>query len=386
MTDPRITAFVEAEKQEQLELLRTLCKIPAPSLHEEKRTAFVRDFFCRLLQEEKAEDRCEVAVGEEGNVTLLIPGKRKELLVYSAHLDTVFPDTEPMEMREEGTRLFCPGAGDDSANLVNLLLLAKYALQKRKIPEYSLLFAATVGEEGFGNLAGSRALYETCKNRILAFTSFDLYIPQCTGTAVGSWRCRIRVKTKGGHSYHDFGSPSAIEYLCRLIGMLGNIERPTMAKTTYNIGRIGGGTSVNTIAQDAFCLYEYRSERQDCLRVMQERFREVIGKTKDWPCEVSVEELGFRPANAENADFEALRAFTKCNGEAVREVTGKAPVDEPISSDANIFLSHGIPANTLGTIRGGGAHTRGEWVDLSSLPTGLALAITVMEKQEAYFL
>ena len=376
---------LQEQQTEQLSLLRELCEIPAPSLHEEARSRFVYDWLETMVKDEGAEALCRVRLEPSGNVSLLIPGKTDRVRIFSAHLDTVFPDTEPMELREDDAKLYCPGVGDDSANLVNLLFAARHFIRRcvseQWVPPVSLLFAASVGEEGFGNLRGSRALYETYGERTLSFTTFDLYIPQCTGTAVGSYRCRIRVRTKGGHSYHDFGSPNAIELLCRIVEMLYHIELPTKAKTTCNVGRISGGTSVNTIAAEAACLYEYRSESGTCMEIMRQRFEDVMKKAQDLPGEISVEVLGIRPANAADEDREALQRFVARNGACVKEATGEEPSNEPISSDANIFLADGIPSVTLGTIRGGGAHTRGEWIEKGSLTAGLALAIRVVEAQ-----
>ena len=195
----------------------------------------------------------------------------EELVVFAAHTDIVFPDVENLPLREAGGKLFAPGIGDDTANLVNLLMAAKYLIQKQTALEYGVLVVANACEEGLGNLDGTKALFAKYGTRIQGFYSFDIYMPLCCSSAVGSYRYKITCKTPGGHSYANFGDPSAIQLLCGLVNELYQIQPPVRSRTTYNVGRIEGGTTVNSIAQQASMLYEFRSTAQDCLEEMEEK-------------------------------------------------------------------------------------------------------------------
>lgn len=364
--------YAREHKEEQLALLRALGKIPAPSRQEGRRAAFVRDW---LLGQEAR----DVAVDAAQNVVCRIGGGEQDgdLVVFAAHTDIVFPDTDPLPMSERGGRLYAPGIGDDTANLVNLLLCAKYLLQKDVRPRQGLLLVANACEEGLGNLDGTKQLFHDYGGRIRAFYSFDGYMPHCTCSAVGSHRYRVTCKTAGGHSFADWGRPNAIHILSRLIERLYRIDPPKEAKTTYNVGRVEGGTTVNSIAQEASMLYEFRSTSQPCLQAMEREFQAAIEGSQGPGHTLAAELLGVRPGDGP-LDKAALDAFTQNTARVIQAVTGQAARLSAQSTDSNIPLSLGLPANTVGTVLGGLAHTREEWVDLASLPVGLELALTLV--------
>ena len=347
-------AYAEACAAEQVELLRTLGRIPAPSGQEDLRAAFCRDWF--LAQGAK-----DVEIDGAKNVICRLGPQDGELLVFAAHTDVVFPDTEPLPLREENGILYAPGIGDDTANLVNLMLAARYLLQNGLPRRVGLLIVANACEEGLGNLAGTKALFREYVARIRGFCSFDCDMPQCVNAAVGSYRYRITCRTRGGHSYGDFGRPNAIEILCDLVERLYRIELPTEARTTCNVG----------------ILYEFRSASQGCLELMEARFRETIAGCRDRGGELTVETVGVRPGSGP-VDPEALTALTERTADVIRSFSGEEPRICAASTDANVPLSLGIPAVTVGTVRGGLAHTREEWVALDSLPAGLEIALSLM--------
>lgn len=367
----QIEAYAQACRPEQADLLRTLGRIPAPSRQEDRRAAFCRDW---LL----AQGARDVTIDHSKNVICRLgPKDCDRFVVFAAHTDIVFPDLDPLPMQEEGGRLFAPGIGDDTANLVNLLLAARYLIQNQVPLRQGVLIVANACEEGLGNLEGTKALFAAYSGRIQAFYSFDLYMPLCCDTAVGSYRYRITCKTQGGHSYVDFGQPSAIQLLCGLVGELYQIQPPDRAKTTFNVGRIEGGTTVNSIAQEASMLYEFRSTDQSCLDQMEQKFRQAVAQWTGRGGDFAVELLGIRPGNGPLA-HEALARFTRQSDDIIRAFTGREPDHTPNSTDSNIPLSLGIPANTIGTVDGGLPHTRQEWVDLGSLPTGLKIVLALM--------
>ena len=365
--------YVSSHIGEAEELLRALARIPAPTRQEDRRAAFVAEWLRRQGAEHVTVDAMKNVLCEIGT------DKHRKLAVFAAHMDTVFPDTEELPLRQEGRILYAPGIGDDTANLVNLLMAAKYLLANQPRLNTGILIAANTCEEGLGNLDGTKQIFAAYGDRIESFCSFDLYLPQCTCTAVGSHRYNIEVKTAGGHSWTDFGRRNAIEVLAEMTEKLYRIPLPGVTpavRTTQNVGYIQGGTTVNAIASEAYMLYEYRSTSQECLEYMQKKMQEVIASCEK-DCTITTTSIGVRPGNG-RFDEAALAAFTERNAAVIRDITGEEPDSTPISSDSNIPLSLGIPANTIGTIRGGGAHTRDEWIDLDSLPAGLSIVLHLM--------
>lgn len=365
-----IEQYVSAHQTEAEALLKELGAIPAPSHKEDKRAEFIRDWLLR-------QGAADVEIDRAKNVICRIGlDEHQDIAAFMAHTDIVFPDEEPLPVRQEGHRLYAPGIGDDTANLVNLLMGAKYILEHPQKQKMGFLIAANSCEEGLGNLDGCREIMRTCGNRIKAFYSFDEYLPKCTNVAVGSCRYRITVKTTGGHSWSEFGSPNAIAVLGELIHRLYRLELLTEARTTYNVGHIEGGTTVNSIAQEASMLFEFRSTSQNCLQIMQNKLEEIISGIEG-NCEIITELLGVRPGSG-SIDQEMLNDYTRLSARIIREYSGREAEIAASSTDANIPLSLGIPANTIGTVTGAKYHTREEWVDLDSLPTGMKIVIRLM--------
>ncbi len=373
--DQRIKAIAEeyasACSEEALELLRTLGKIPAPSRQEDLRAVFCRDW---LL----AQGAVDVTIDKAKNVICKIGcEEHEEFIAFAAHTDIVFPDMETLPMREEDGKLYAPGIGDDTSNLVNLLMGAKYLLQNKIKLKYGVLIVCNACEEGLGNLDGTKELFAAYGSKIKAFYSFDGYTPQCCSTAVGSYRYKISCRTTGGHSYINFGEPNAIEILCHLVEELYKIEAPQEVKTTYNVGRIEGGTTVNSIAQECSMLYEFRSTSQKCLEIMEEKFNQTVEACRNLGGELTVELLGIRPGNGP-LDMDELNAFTRQSADIISNFyTGDIDFDA-YSTDSNVPLSLGIAANTIGTVLGALAHTREEWIEISSLPKGLGIVLSLM--------
>lgn len=367
--------FAADNHQEALELLRTLARIPAPSHHEERRAAFVRQW----LHDSGLDD---AYIDEATNVICPIDDNGScDLVVFAAHTDVVFADTSELPLREADGRLYAPGVGDDTANLVALLMAAReLARHPDLMPrDLGVLVVADSCEEGLGNLKGTRALFDAYGSRIRRFYSFDLYLPQCISDAVGSHRWQIEVATQGGHSFEDYGRPNAIERLCALIGELCHLELPADVPSTLNVGTIEGGTTVNAIAAHASALFEYRSTSDAVLHDLRAQMKRVVAKYVSDDVRVSVTSRGERPASApRTAELDRMTALS-CD--VIRALTGEQPDLSPASTDANIPLSLGIPANTVGAVRGALLHTRDEWVDAASVEDGLALAYALMLAQ-----
>ena len=364
-------SYARSCHEEELELLRSLARIPAPSHHEGRRERFVRDW----LRDAGAEN---VHVDEAGNVICSIGAEdHDEVAVFCAHTDVVFPDTDELPLTEEDGIMRAPGIGDDTACLAGLMLAARFLLQHPAKLDLGIVIVANSCEEGLGNLEGTKALIGRIGSRVREFTSFDTYFPRVVPRATGSYRYRISCHARGGHSWTDFGERNAIADLCSIIGDLYALDLPTRERTTMNVGKIRGGTTVNSIAQDASALFEFRSTSSDCLDEMAGKLREVIARHEEEGACVKLEVIGVRPGNGD-VDAEELRSLTARSDDAVRTFLGTEPRHVASSTDANVPLSLGIPANTIGTVSGGGAHTREEWIDEESLVPGLAVTLSLL--------
>ena len=365
--------FAQDSYEEELALLKTLATIPAPSGHEDERAAFVaawlRDAGC-----------AQVEVDDAKNVLCYFgDSDAPELDVFSAHTDVVFDDLTPLPLREEGNLLYAPGVGDDTACLVGLMMVAKLTAHKPELVAQrsrGMLVVANSCEEGLGNLRGTRALYERYGERIKSHITFDTYLDHVVTSAVGSHRWRVTCTCQGGHSWKDFGRPNAIVELAALIADLARIELPGEARTTWNVGTIEGGSTVNSIPEHASLLYEYRSTSEACLQQMRDAFLAVVDAHRRDGVALDAESVGERPGNGD-VDPAALEALERRLCNAMQAVTGTVDC-HPSSTDANIPLSLGIPAACVGTVRGAQAHTRGEWVDATSLVDGLTLTAYLM--------
>ena len=366
----RAQAYVDGHMDELIALIEALCRIPAPSHQEDQRAEFIQ----KWLKEAGAKG---VYIDEAKNVIYPVDEAGKDALsIFMAHTDTVFPDLTPFEPRTENGRMYCPGVGDDTANVAVLMMIARYAAQNGLKSPSGLVIAFNSCEEGLGNLKGCRALMERFQGRVGKVVSFDSGYDFVIARAVGSARYRVEVRTEGGHSFANFGNRNAIRYLSLLIDMLYAIKPPEKpgAHTTYNVGMIQGGTSVNTIAQQAEMLYEFRSDDRDSLLDARRYFESVIGAFRAEGLDVETELLGERPCGRrDNADPRQAALLQRC-AEAVRRHAGIEPGVCAMSTDCNIPFSLGIPAAAVGLCRGGGAHTREEWIETESLKAGFRIA------------
>lgn len=369
---------IEASSQEALELLMELGKIPAPSNHEEKRAEFCKQWLDKQGAKGVYIDEALNVVYPVGNV------ESGPLVVFMAHTDVVFPDTEELPMRVEDGKLYCPGIGDDTIHAVALLMTAKYIAQNNLVPKnVGMLLVANAGEEGLGNLKGCKKIFEKYGDRVTEFVTFDgpfganATSGKIATVAVGSKRYKIEIDTEGGHSYSKFGNRNAIAYMASLIDTLYNIKVPTRGKTTYNVGLISGGTSVNTIAQHAEMLYEFRSDNKDDLAEMEEHLNAALAFYATKGIQVTTTVVGNRPCGIE-VDKKKHGALIARAVAATERYFGFTPVQASASTDCNIPLSMGIPAIELPCGRGFGAHTREEYIEIDSQVPGIKLAFEMI--------
>ncbi len=370
---PKAEAFIQTHLDELHALLDTLCRIPAPSNDEGLRAQFLLEY----LKELGANN---AYIDPALNVVLPMNCEGKDdIQIFMAHIDTVFPQGTRLEPKLAGGRLSCPGVGDDTANVAVLLLCVKYLLQEKLVPASGVLIAFNSGEEGLGNLKGCRRLMHDYAGRIRSVVSFDGTLDGVCNRAVGSSRYEIKAATKGGHSFGCFGNRNAIEVLAGLICDLYAVKPPQKqgTKTTYNVGSIQGGTSVNTIAQNASMLYEIRSDDRDCLEQMEQTLRQILKKRKSSDAQVTLTLIGQRPCTGE-IDKQRQLALENEHLGLLEAYTGKRPGLSSGSTDCNIPLSLGIPALCYGFYIGQGAHTLEESIDISSLRTGFYVCMAAL--------
>ncbi|MBQ8309195.1 MAG: M20/M25/M40 family metallo-hydrolase [Clostridia bacterium] len=362
--------YLETSTEETLALIEQLCKIPAPSGKEENRAAFVKEW----LEKQGAKG---VYIDEAKNTLYPVNCEGKnEIVLFSAHTDTVFPDLEPMPFVRDEEYMYSPGVGDDTACLAVMLMIAKYITQKGIKPKCGILFAANSCEEGLGNLKGIKQIMADYQGRIARAYTFDGHYGALVNECVGSHRYEITLETEGGHSFGAFGNRNAIVAAAKIICRLSDCDIPQNNEgiTTYNVGVVEGGTSVNTIAQKAKFLYEYRSNRADNLEKMRVFFENTIAQARaENIADITVKTVGVRPCTGD-VDQAVLEEMSKQAVEISEKYSGIPCLRKAGSTDCNIPMSLGVPALCVGSYLGSGAHTREEKVKIDSIPVGLKIA------------
>ena len=354
------------------ELQVRLTEIPAPSFREEQRA----DAVAKLLSDEGL----SVHQDKLGNVIGELPGNAdQEIVLLTAHLDTVFPPNTDVRAKLEADRIVAPGISDNGTGLAALVAMAG-AINKAHIrPQETILFAANVGEEGEGNLRGMRALVDAYHGRLKAVIVLDgSGIDHVTTRALASRRVEVVISGPGGHSWSDFGMPNPINALVRGSVRFINTRVPTAPRTTFNIGQIDGGTSVNSIPYEARLKVDLRSESEDEIVRMENALRDCMAagvrdemdNSRDRSrgnLEWKVNLIGSRPGGELTKDSSLLAAL-----EAADDAVGNKSRIERSSTDANIPLSMGIEAIAIGAGgNGGGAHSLQEWYEPKGREVGL---------------
>jgi tripeptide aminopeptidase len=344
-------------------------QIPAPTNNERRRAEFLKSRFL-------AENLEDVEMDEVFNVYARLPGKGdKPPLVVSAHIDTVFPEDTDLTSRLNGEIAAGPGIGDNSlgaAGLFGLVWLLKK--QERSLPG-DLWLVANVGEEGMGDLKGMRAVVERFKDQTLAYIVLEgMALGQVYHHALDVKRYRITVKTRGGHSWVDYGRPSAVHILAELVNKITALPVPQRPRTSMNVGVISGGTSINTIAASAEMALDLRSENEESLNKLSKQVEDLVKKSSRNGVKVRSELIGQRPSGMISTNHPLVRlAFRSLQS------VGIQPRYNTGSTDANIPLSLGLPSICIGLSTGAGAHTVDEYFDIPPLKSGLAQLVKVVE-------
>ena len=382
--DPRVRSALEKLRADDPWLIEqqiAVCEIEAPPFKEQRRAA---DFAARF----RALGYTNVRTDAEGNVIVERPGRPGEpVVVLSAHLDTVFPEGTDVKVRRSGDTLRGPGIGDDCRGLAVLLGVARALDQAQVRTVGTILFVGTVGEEGQGNLRGVRHLVDvSLKGRMDYFISVDGAGLGTTSAAVGSNRYRVTYHGPGGHSYGAFGMPNPMHALGRAIALVSEIQVPAEPRTTFSVGVVSGGTSVNSISESAVMDVDLRSESPAALATLDSAFMRAIASAlaaerARWPrssaaLNVKIDTIGIRPAAAQSDTALIVRAAL-----AAGRALGFSSETGASSTDANLPMSRGIPAITIdGGGTGRGAHSlRESWIATPDAYLGpqWALLITV---------
>ena len=356
-----------------------LTEIPAPPFQEAQRAAAVKTLL--------ASSGLDVQIDKAGNVIAELRGtNEKEIVVLAAHLDTVFPASTEIKVRREGQRLLAPGISDNGTGLAALAAIARACHEARIKPRRTILFVADVGEEGEGNLRGMRALVDAYKPKLKAVIVLDgSGTDHVTTKALASRRVEATITGPGGHSWSDFGMPNPINALVRAAVRFINTKVPPAPRTTFNIGQIEGGTSVNSIPYEAKLKVDIRSESEDELAKLENALRDCVAagvrdeiessrERSRGKLEWKVELLGSRPGGELPAHSPLLAALR-----AADEYLGNQSRVERSSTDANVPLSQGIDAISIGAGgTGGGAHSLQEWYEPAGRELGLRRALLTL--------
>jgi acetylornithine deacetylase/succinyl-diaminopimelate desuccinylase-like protein len=354
--------FLKGDHEQTIKEQIVITQIPAPPFKEQKRAAFILS----QLESLGLED-CQM--DEEGNVFGTLRGTGSGPVIFvSAHLDTVFPEGTDTTVKEIDGLLYAPGICDDTSGVAEMLSVIR-AFKETNIKNIGdIIFGGTVGEEGLGNLRGVRAFFHD-HDDIDGFISLDgPDVTRICYKGTGSYRYKVTYKGPGGHSFGAFGLPSATHALARAAAGIADIKTKTDPKTTFTVGEIHGGTSVNAIAEEAHMLVDLRSNDADELLNLEHQVLEIIYKAVEdenarWNSDqisVSLVKIGDRPAGTQADDTPIVQVAC-----AATEAMGLTPtLAGPSSTDSNIPISLDIPSVTLGKGgKSGGTHTLGEWFD-----------------------
>ena len=356
-----------------------LTEIPAPPFQEAQRAAAVKTLL--------SSSGLNVQIDKTGNVIGELPGTAdKEIVMLAAHLDTVFPAGTDVKVRRSAGRMSAPGISDNGTGLAALVAIARTMHESNIKPRRTILFVADVGEEGEGNLRGMRALVDAYQSKLKAAIVLDgSGTDHVTTKALASRRLEVLITGPGGHSWSDFGMPNPINALVRGSMRFINTRVPASPRTTFNLGQVEGGTSVNSVPHEASLKVDIRSESEDELAKLEAALRECIAAgvrdemesprdRSKGKLEWKVDLLGSRPGGELAADSPLLAALR-----AADDYVGNQSRIERSSTDANIPLSNGIDAISIGAGgTGGGAHSLQEWYDPAGREMGLKRALLTL--------
>lgn len=383
--------FIKSDGEHTLEQHLEIVQIPAFSNYEKERALHFKEMM-------EAEGY-EVHMDKVWNVYTTIPGTGGGPTIYvSAHMDTVFPPETPLEIRRDGNRICVPGIGDDTRGCAEILGLLRAIRQMNLKPVGDIIIGGNVGEEGAGNLRGMRHFFSENADRIDAFVSIDGAMPVLCYGGTGSYRYKVTFRGPGGHSNGAFGLVNSIHAMGRAITYISELRTPHTPKTTFCVGVVEGGTSVNSIASECSMLVDMRSVDQGELDRLDAKFKTCIQKAvedendrwseeRDWEqrdisafdvnarITAELDKFGDRPVGHQPDYFDIVPVVT-----SAFRISGIEPVFMDFgSTDSNIPLSLGIPSVTIaGGGDSGNGHSVDEWFDPTDAYRGVQKNLLVV--------
>ena len=376
--EARVQAAVQSARNTEQRTIADqvrLCEVPAPLYGERARAELVRAMMSAAGLTNVRRDRAGNVLGDRAGAST------RPHVVFTAHLDTVFPEGTVVKVRREGTRLRGPGIGDNCRGLAVLVAVAR-ALEAGAVQTAgSITFAATVGEEGLGDLRGARVLLgETLKGRVDRFVALDGTGDSITNIAVGSRRYRFTFRGPGGHSYNNFGRANPAHALGRAVARIADLKVPSRPATTFNIGRIGGGTSVNAIPAESWMEIDLRSSDEAALAALDGSLQTIVNDavklenarwSQNGSVTVTSELVGSRPTGRTDERQPIVQAAL-----SISSMLGMQIRPRESSTEANIAMQLGIPAIAIGAGgRGSGGHTLEEVFDSTGSSRGTERAL-----------
>jgi len=361
---PMFQALQDAlDPRRTLERAVAIQQVPAPTFEEEKRARVVHDYFCSLGLLDVQRDAYHNVIGRWPGIEPDRPA-----ILLTAHLDTVFPADTDLAVREFAGRIRGAGLGDNSLGVAALISLADALTSQQVHLPADLWFAATSREEGLGNLDGIRAVWAALGQRLgAAIVVEGMALGRIYHAGIAVRRLKIVCRAPGGHSWLHFGQPSAVHGLITAGHEILQLIPPSEPRTTYNIGLISGGRSVNSLATEAELWLDLRSEDPAALRALEQQVRACVGRVQRPPdLEFEISVVGDRPAGAIAQEHALVQLAIAC-----LETVGVAPTLERGSTDANLLLAAGLPAITIGISQGGNAHRPDEFIETAPVHSGL---------------
>ncbi len=360
-------AAFESNLRTTVDLAVAIQQIPSPTFDEGERAAYVESLFTKSGLDQVHRDDMHNVFGQYTGSDSRTP------VVISAHLDTVFPIATDLAVSYDGpkmeaSRIYGPGLGDNSLGVAGLITLARTLTHSGFRTESDIWLVANVAEEGLGNLNGMRAVVDKfgpdATYLVIEGGSFGLVFHE----AIGVNRFLIEVRTPGGHSWGDFGKPNAIHVLSSLIDDISNLDLPDGPKTTYNVGVIEGGTTVNAIASSANCQLDLRSAEKSLLENLTSQIRHMVKIADDQlNIRVDMTQIGERPSGRISRESTVVK-----NAAAALEQVGYEPVEFMAgSTDASVPIGLGIPSVCIGLAKSGNTHRLDEFIDITYLTQGL---------------
>jgi tripeptide aminopeptidase len=340
----------------------TIQQIPAPTFHERSRAEYVSGQFTELGLKEVDIDPMGNVYGRYAGSSSSQPG-----VMIVAHTDTVFSGDTDLTTRRDGNFVYGPGLGDNSMGVAGMLGLIEMLRREEITPARDLWFAATTREEGLGNLDGMRAAYERLKSCVNTVVNIEgLAFGHIYHAGISVRRLKITAKTGGGHSWLHFGRESAVHGILRLGAKIDAIKPPNHPRTTYNIGIVEGGQSINSIASSASLWLDMRSESKESLDALEREVSGFIDAMRSDEMTFSVEVVGDRPAGYLDPNHPLVQGAM-----AALAQVGVRGTLETGSTDGNISLADNVPTVTVGITRGGNAHRLDEYIETTPVASGM---------------